>query len=472
MSALKSNAKNPQRQTLKAKFQPPNPRLLIHAVRLGLALGAGLSALPAHALICPVTSLQNVSGAETLSTDCEVQSGGELAVSNTGALTNEAALSNLVGGKVSNAGTLSNSDSLSNYGTLANQSGGVLNNNYVLLNESGASLSNAGTLNNTDRLHNRATLTNDSSAILNNSGELSNLLGATLSNAGTLNNTNDLDNRGTLTNMTGAVLDNSSNLHNDFSGILNNAGTLSNSNQLTNNGTLTNELGAVLSNTGTVSNFGSLNNNGSVTNAGQFKVLGGGTVDGLGNFTQTAGKTAVDGSMDQTRIDIQGGTLSGTGDITAKNGLSIEPVATISPGSPLGVLSVFGDLILEGILAAEFKGFAEDGDSDILDVYGMVTFGDDSLVALDLTGLSNPTDGMSWDFLFSDQPFVNLSGLEFSILGLAPGFSFSVNDKSVDGRFGLELSLNAVPEPDSLALIGFGAAALAFARKRRVASTA
>ena len=77
----------------------PRPRLLIQAIRLGLALGAGVTVLPAHAVIPnPVTGTYTVTGTESTPSDVNVQSGGLIdIISPSGNLSNGFTLTTEVG---------------------------------------------------------------------------------------------------------------------------------------------------------------------------------------------------------------------------------------------------------------------------------------------------------------------------------------------------------------------------------------
>jgi hypothetical protein len=273
--------------------------------------------------------------------------------------TSQSYLINTYGGKLNNYGSLNNgfdarlynSGELNNLGTLTNWSGNLGND---------GTLNNSGTLNNYKNIYNTGTV--------NNSGNLWNF--DKLDNPGTLNNSGTLTNLGTLTNQWGGTLTNNS------GGTLNNSGTLTNqwvatlTNQyggtLNNSGTLTNNSGGTLDNNGTLNNSGTLTNDGILT----------GTL--TGTYIQSAGQTINNGSMSQITIIIDGGNLSGSGNLSAVDEYigfygtgtlkQTGGTHTVSNGLRLGTYSDSSgtyELSGTGNLSAEFENIG---------VYGTGTF--------------------------------------------------------------------------------------------------
>jgi hypothetical protein len=223
-----------------------------------------------------------------------LSSSGTLGVGSGGTFINSSALSNT--GKLSNTGMLTNVAG----GTLNNQAGGTLN------NVAGGTLTNlaGGALSNTGKLSNAGTLTNVAG------GTLTNVAGGTLTNlaGGTLTNNATLSNAGVLTNQTGGVLTNNA--------------------TLTNSGTLSNQTG------------GMLVNNASFTDSGRF--VDSGAVTGGGQFIQTGGLSLITGSLTQSTVSLQGGTLLGSGSIT---GTVSNSGAIINSGPAVGTA---GTLTIDG----------------------------------------------------------------------------------------------------------------------------
>ena len=81
--------------------------------------------------------------------------------------------------------------------------------------------------------------------------------------------------------------------------------------------------------------------NGSTTNAGNVVIDATSILNAKGGFTQTDGGTMVDGILNaQTNgVNIQGGTLSGTGVV---NG-NVIMAGTMSPGDAPGIFTINGD---------------------------------------------------------------------------------------------------------------------------------
>jgi hypothetical protein len=100
-------------------------------------------------------------------------------------------------------------------------------------------------------------------------------------------------------------------------------------------------------------------------NGGSLFVLGGGTLNGTGSYTQNSGSMQIDGSMVQTGVTINGGTVQGVGTIqsnVANNG------GTVGPGNSPGTLTIDGDYTQgsTGTLAIEM----DLGAHDLLDIMG------------------------------------------------------------------------------------------------------
>jgi len=80
---------------------------------------------------------------------------------------------------------------------------------------------------------------------------------------------------------------------------------------------------------------GNLRNNGALNNAGTVILSSESKLYGTGNFTQTQGTLAVDGAITQDSIEIQGGTVAGSGIINTDVNNS---GGTIAPGNSPGFI--------------------------------------------------------------------------------------------------------------------------------------
>src|SRR6266850_2592797 len=384
----------------------------------------------------------------------------------------------------SNGGTI-NIDSRS---TLTNAVGATLNNYDLLGTGRFSTLTNAGTLNNAGTLSNfdGSTLTNSVGARLNNYGLLGNGGISTLTNDGRLNNFagatlvtgffSTLTNTGTLNNFAGASLsDSEGHVVNSVGGRLNNYGLLDNDFvglgrpgiTLANAGTLNNVAGAtltgILNNTGTLTNAGTLNNYFALGNAGT--LINTGLIAGLpfpvsGNYIQTAGQTINNGTLSQpVGVDIQGGSLRGTGTINAPV-VTLSSGASLSPGdaTTLGTLTINGNLQSSGNLMFRIGGVGAGQQFDVLAIHGMA-FLNGGTVGFNFVNFT-PVAGNSWDFLYAGA----ISGwntLQFNLGGLSPnlGYAFSYAN-------GVEtLRVYSVPEPDSFLLLVLAFSGFAYWRR-------
>jgi hypothetical protein len=454
-------------------------------------------------------------------------------------------LANIIEGDFNNSGTLTstgflfndstltNSGDIYNSGSIRNWNDGTLNNTGTLSNTSSVenfgTLSNTGTLTNDKTLGNRGILTNTNTLNNYSGSTLNNYSGATLTNDGTLNNTGLLNNNtgGTLYNNSGATLTNDGNLRNY--GALNNKGDLVNNDRLLSGGSLTND-GTLTNNSWLNFNNGNLQNNGTLTNNGTMYGYGGsmtntGTLDitatgslkiNIGfygteeGFTQTTGNTIVNGSLVVTgplfspppppppygggppppspppraaTIDIQGGSLSGSGSIEASQ-IIIGENATVKPGNSPGTLIMIGDVDFFGTLQTEIESSSL---YDVLEVQGIVTLADSSFFNFSFDGSYIETDGDSFDFLTAfdfdfglGADFLSwFDSSQFSVTGLDTGFDWSVSYTDYSGfQDSSFLSLNifadnvvgnpnAVSAPGTLVLFGVSLSLIGWGSRRR-----
>lgn len=363
-----------------------------------------------------------------------------------------------------NAGTL-NIDSTS---TLTNSMGAVLNNSGTLNNAGKIEnhrgmLNNAGTVNNFGTWHEFATPTPSTNSV-----------GATVNNYGIMdidqsnyNNRGTLNNFGTFvvyhaspTNSVGATLNNYGTINFDQSAIINNDGTLNNfgSWMRAGLGTVNNSVGATLNNygsMGTSSDYLSIN----LANAGTLNNFSGATLSSNRSYVQTAGQTINNGTMSLSGgVDIQGGSLRGTGTINAPV-VSISTGATVSPGSAttFGTLTVNGDLQSSGNMLFHIGGLGA-GQFDVLAIHGMA-FLNGGTVGFDFVNFT-PVAGNSWDFLYAGA-ITGWETLRFNLGGLNSnlGYTFSYAN-------GVEtLRVYSVPEPDSFLLLVCALGGLAIWRR-------
>jgi hypothetical protein len=237
---------------------------------------------------------------------------------------------------------------------------------------------------------------------------------------------------------------------------------------LTSAGTLNNFAGATLrlsnlSNTGTLTNAGTLNNTARLTNAGT--LMNTGVIAGFpsdspsDSYVQTAGQTINNGTLSQSGgVDIQGGSLRGTGTINASV-VSVSGGATVSPGTAttFGTLTINGDLQSGGDLMFRIGGGGA-GQFDVLAIHGMA-FLNGGTIGVNFVNFT-PVAGSSWDFL-SATAITGLNTLSFAVNGLSSNLTHVFNYSN-----GVEtLTVYSVPEPSSFLLLVFAFGGLALWRR-------
>ena len=384
-----------------------------------------------------------------------------------GTLTNSSGAHFTNYGGITNNGTITNNSGaiFTNYGGIGSFFFGSLSNGGTLINNSGASLifGDLTFLSNDGTLINRGTISvvdanfgNDGT--LNNSGTISTTSGAQHDGTG-FSNTGILNNSGTMNAST------SSECLGDVcffinSGTFNNRGTL--------NITGNSSDGAVyFSNSGTINNRGTLNLNGTtVDNSGTFRNSGAVTIDSSSlfttstNYTQTAGRTLVDGTLTATSgaiVDIKGGKLSGAGTI---NG-DVLMRGIMSPGSSgaPGALTINGNYEQGG--AGVFDELISGANSNgVLDVTGILALDPGSLLEITLQGGFDPLEDSFTVLDYGSLVGEFSNGSEFFADGFEWTLSYGPND--------VVLTAVSTPEPDAMPLFAIGfLALLAYTKKRK-----
>jgi hypothetical protein len=166
----------------------------------------------------------------------------------------------------------------------------------------------------------------------------------------------------------------------------------------------------------------------------------------------------VDGTLSAPVIDIQGGTLSGSGHIVG----SVHNGGSISPGHSPGLLEIEGDYVQlsEATLIMQLGGLAAGTEYDLLQIGGNAAL--DGTLNLELWDGFHPSDGN----LFTILTFLSRGGSRFATvngLQIAGGhFDLAYNAQDVTLRF----AADPTPEPGTVVLWIGGLAALAWLRRR------
>ena len=358
-------------------------------------------------------------------TESTLENGGKFV--NSGTIVQDS-LSFTNGGRFNNAGTItlfSGIDPISviNSGTFNNS--GTMNVSFTVL--FGNSFSNNGKLNNSGTM----TVESTEAGFF---GEQP----ATMSNSATINNTGTFN----ITTSSGGSFSNS--------GTINNTGVLNIAQSPPNFGE--NNSGGSFDNTGTLRNSGTISNSGVFTNSGAV-LINGGLFTTSTNYTQTAGRTIVDGTLTATGgaiVDIEGGKLGGTGTI---NG-DILMKGMMSPGSGgiPGTFTVNGNYqqTSSGVFDEIIKSSSSNG---LLDVTGILALDPGSLLEITLQGGFDPVGDS-----FAILDYGSLSGEFFNGTSfVADGFKWTLTYGANDAVL-TAVSADPVntPEPGSVSLIVIG----------------
>jgi len=177
------------------------------------------------------------------------------------------------------------------------------------------------------------------------------------------------------------------------------------------------------------------------------------------SYIQTAGQTINNGTMSLPgSVDIQGGSLSGTGIINAPV-VTLSSGAILSPGAAttLGTLTINGNFQSSGNMLFHIGGVGA-GQFDVLAIHGMA-FLNGGTIGVNFMNFT-PVAGSSWDFL-SATAISGLDTLSFAVSGLSSNLTYAFNYSN-----GVEtLRVYSVPEPSSFLLLAFALGSLALWRR-------
>jgi fibronectin-binding autotransporter adhesin len=346
-------------------------------------------------------------------------------------------------------------------GTVINTSLGYIGTIY---GHSGSSIVNYGSMR--DVTTNGANLTNATTgdvSSINNSG--------TMSNSGSVSS---VYNSGTMSN-SGAITSSITN-----TGLVTNTGRVGEAVTIE-NGTapsgalgvrVSNNAGAILNNSGTVI-ANSVDNSGQISNSGTFVLLANanGYTNGnsSGTYTQTAGKTTIDGTFVGDML-LKGGTLNGWGAIQGK--VTVMNGASVLPGHSPGTMTI-QDLTLENGSILNLDVSTTGGISDRLIIGGSFDAQIGSKISFNLTdtaGVASDFSSLNMTdyFSFSGASATN-TNLFSNVTVLAQGTGKSLFALTLSNT-GSVASVAAVPEPENYAmfLAGLGLLGLFTRRQRKL----
>ena len=218
--------------------------------------------------------------------------------------------------------------------------------------------------------------------------------------------------------------------------------------------------GGYLDNSGTLNNFGHLDNSGHFSylqNAGT--LINAGRIAGNGGYIQTAGQTVNNGSFSQESIQINGGSLSGTGTITGD--VTIGSMGIVSPGNSPGILIISGNFHSSGSLISEIAGTGA-GQYDALVINGNATFTGGN-IEFDFINGFHAAAGDHWNFLLADS-ITGWNTLNVTVNGLGAGLRTEFTYDSVGEHL---LITTAIPEPETYAMFLAGLGVMGFMARRR-----
>jgi len=384
-------------------------------------------------------------------------------------------------GSLENTGSITNTGSMRTVGESLNQFGGNITNQAASAFENAGSLTNGGLIDNTGTMRNVGNMLNDFAS--GAAGTFRNQAGGyfendptfvqagntftnrgNLVNAGTFRNVGNMLNdfaggaAGTFENQFGGTFENGDRTFTNL-GTVTNAGTFRNVGTMVNDfaggaaGAFRNEFSAMFENDGSFVNRGSFRNDGEMTGGGSYTQTGSGA------------STVVNGSFRGESFDIQGGSLSGSGTISAPT--TVREAAWFSPGNSPGTMQIDGRFDMYGTLDIEIARW---DDFDRLVVSGPVL--------LDGTVNFKFIDGFTpW----SDDRFTWLEGEEILLGNRFQYFVTGADDMLFDLIFSADghsltlapVSAAPVPLPAAAWLLMSGLAGLGIvARGRRGATPA
>jgi fibronectin-binding autotransporter adhesin len=227
-------------------------------------------------------------------------------------------------------------------------------------------------------------------------------------------------------------------------------------------------------NTLTVTQTGNATFSGAVSGAGALVKSGADalTLAGIGTghtgtTTVNAGLLSITGSLNGSALNVNGGTLGGSGTVTSP--VTLAAGAFLAPGVGLGQLTVNGNLDLSAAIAGTDSGalqFELGATTDKVTIgTGALTLGLAGSTPLDFSDFhfSAVAGLLPGDYTLFDSGAAITGGLGLNVTGDFDGFTGTLTLADSDH----DIVLHVVPEPGSALLILGGVALLANRRRRK-----
>ncbi|MGA1372146.1 MAG: autotransporter domain-containing protein, partial [Pseudomonadales bacterium] len=156
-----------------------------------------------------------------------------------------------------------------------------------------------------------------------------------------------------------------------------------------------------------------------------------GTLDIDGDINLAGGLLNVNGSgqvLARNLIANAGGRVTGNGRLALSGALQLGTGSTLSPGNSPGLLTIDGDLTIDGgTILIEMAG-ADPGQYDVLRVEGDLAFNSGAFNVSLLDGFS-PAGNSEFRVLEArDTLTVNTGAVTFGYVGMGPDYTFSIRD--------------------------------------------
>ncbi len=159
-----------------------------------------------------------------------------------------------------------------------------------------------------------------------------------------------------------------------------------------------------------------------------------------GPTTISQGKLTIDGTLTNSAVSVNGGTLGGTGSLRS---VTVNSSGVLAPGDPLGVLHLSGNLVLSASATMDFDLDGVSTDDEVSMPSGSLT----------LNGQQFSNFGFNWTGGFGPGTYTlvnaeSITGLGSNLSGSIDGLPASLSVQNND------LMLTVVPEPSTAALFG------------------